>query len=113
MEQFFNVLSMIDNISGVISAVLAVLIYVNLRRKEPITVKLIHKDLVVSEFSIPHEVFSRAELLGRLGMFSSSPRFKVTQMSNPITLECIDRCTLGKTSTIVLELEDDEVDQFQ
>ncbi len=113
MEQFFDVLSMVDNISGVISAVLAVLIYVNLRRKTPITVKLIHGDLLIREFSIPHEVFSRAELLGRLGMFSSSPRFKVTQMSNPITLECIDQCTLGKTSTIVLELEDDEVDQFQ
>ncbi len=113
MEQFFNMLSMVDNICGVISAILSVKIYLNLRQKNPITVKLIHGHLLVREFSIPHEVFSRAELLGRLGMFSSSPRFKVTQMSNPITLECIDRCTLGKTNTIVLELEDDEVDQFQ
>lgn len=112
MEQFFDVLSMVDNVCGVFAAVVSVLIWLQVRSQKNVIVELIHDDCVVLQFEVPHAAFSRAELFGRLGIYAKVPRFGIKSLSTIAVLKDIDTATLGKDRIVRIPLEDGEETQF-
>lgn len=112
MEQFFEVLSMIDNVAGVISAIISIMIWLQVRSQKNVVVELVHNDAVVLSFEIPSSTFSRAELFGRLGIYAKVPRFVINSLSTVEALKEIDDATLGKDRFVRITLEDGEENQF-
>lgn len=111
---FWEILNKASDLLGVISAVLTALIFLQLRVAKPVTVSLVNAtEGVVLSFEVPRQHFSRAELLGRLGMYSTSPRFQVASFSHPGILASIDAVTHGRVKSLTIPLEDGEVAQFR
>ena len=111
---FWEILNKAADLLGVFSAILTALIFFKLRVAKPVVVMLVNPtDGVVLSFEVPRVHFSRAELLGRLGMYSTSPRFQVASFSHPSILTAIDAVTNGKASDLTIPLEDGEVAQFR
>lgn len=111
---FWELLNKFADMFGLISAVFTALIFLQLRTSRPVTVTLVNLTLgEVLRFEVPRQHFSRAELLGRLAMYSSAPRFSVASFSQPRILASIDAVTLGKAKSLTIPLEDGECSQFQ
>ena len=113
MEQFFDVLSMVDNVCGVLAAVISLLIWMQVRTQKNVVVELLEdNNRVVLQFEIPRSTFSRAELFGRLGIYSNTPRFAIASLSTIEMLKEIDRATLGKDNVVSINLTAEEAVQF-
>ena len=112
MLNLLDLIEVVANCAGVIGAIISLMIYVRLKRNPLVLIKLVHGDSVIKEFTIPKTVFSRSELLGRLGMFSKAQRFTVASMSNVQTLKEIDDATLGKDLEVIIQLTEEEITQF-
>lgn len=106
----------VANLLGILAVCLAVAQWTAAKAAAPIAVTL-HRGAgeaaVVLRFTIPRSQFSRAELLGRLGMFSKGGRFSVASFSNPSMLQSIDAVVTGRAKTLDILLTEAEVEQFQ
>lgn len=106
----------VANLLGILAVCLAVAQWSAAKAAAPITVTL-HRgageSAVVLRFTVPKSQFSRAELLGRLGMFAKGGRFSVASFSNPSMLCSIDAVVTGKKKTLDILLTEAEVEQFQ
>ena len=112
MEQFFEVLNMVADTAGVVGAIISVLIWLQVRNQKNVVVELIHNNVIVLSFEVPRVAFSRAELLGRLGIYAKVPRFVINSLSTVAVLKEIDDATLGKDRFVRITLEDGEENQF-
>ena len=112
MEQFFEILNMVADTSGVVGTIISILIWLQVRNQKNIIVELVHNDIVVISFEVPRVAFSRAELFGRLGIYAKVPRFAVKSLSTVAVLREIDDATLGKDRFVRIPLEDGEEVQF-
>lgn len=104
----------IANLLGILAVCLAVAQWTAAKAAAPITITL-HQGQsgIVLQFTVPRSQFSRAELLGRLGMFSKGGRFSVASFSNPSMLCSIDAVVTGKKKALDILLTEAEVEQFQ
>ena len=106
----------IANLLGVLAVVIAVAQWTAAKAAAPIQVTQ-HRGAgegsVVLRFTIPRSQFSRAELLGRLGMFAKGGRFSVASFSNPSMLQSIDAVVTGHAKSLDILLTEAEVEQFQ
>lgn len=103
---------LVANIAGAAGAVYAVYRHFDTKRAAPVAVRLVNGDDTVVSFTIPRSQFSRAELMGRMGMLSKGGRFSIAEFSSPEILPVIDAVTAGKTNTFTLRLTDAEKEQF-
>lgn len=104
----------IANLLGILAVCLAVAQWTAAKAAAPIAVTLHRADGgAVLQFSIPRSQFSRAELLGRMGMFAKGGRFSVASFSNPSMLSSIDAVVTGRSKTLDILLTEAEVEQFQ
>ena len=106
----------IANLLGILAVCVAVAQWSAAKAAAPIQVTL-HRGAgqaaIVLQFTIPRSQFSRAELLGRLGMFAKGGRFSVASFSNPTMLNKIDAVVTGRKKSIDILLTEQEVEQFQ
>lgn len=104
----------VANLLGILAVCLAVAQWTAAKAAAPIAVTL-HREngSSVLVFTIPKSQFSRAELLGRMGMFAKGGRFSVASFSNPAMLECIDAVVTGRSKSLDILLTEQEVEQFQ
>ena len=109
-------LEFIANLLGILAVVVAVTQWTAAKAAAPIQVTL-HRGAgdanVVLRFTIPRSQFSRAELLGRLGMFAKGGRFNIASFSSPSMLNKIDAVITGRKKTVDILLTEAEVEQFQ
>ena len=105
-------LEVVANILGVAGAVYAVYRHFESRRAAPIRVVLACGDAVLVDMTIPRSQFSRAELLGRLGMLAKVPRLNLSALSNPDILPQIDAVVAGRSDSLAIAVAGSEKDQF-
>lgn len=100
------------NIAGSVAAAGAVFTFLQARAARPVTVQLVApNDTIVVSFEIPRAAFSRAEVLGRTGLFARPGiRFSVAFFSDRRFLCAVDAARPG--AALVIPLAQNEVDQF-
>ena len=119
-----NILEIIGNFSNIAGAVSGIaaalgvlkLLAANRRQEQPIVVSLVLQDggeSVVLPLRMRRRDVTRAELLGRLGMFTKGGgRFSLAALSDPETLDGINYVVEGKSSSLVLPCSPEELEQF-
>lgn len=100
------------NLAGCVGAAYATFTFLQARAARPVEVQLTNPDGdVVVSFEIPRTAFSRAEVLGRTGLFARpGVRFTVAFFSNRAFLAAVDAARPG--AALIIPLAENEVDQF-
>jgi hypothetical protein len=105
-------IEVIANIFGVVGGFYAVYRHFEARRVVPVPVSIRCNGSTVAQFSIPKSQFSRAEVLGRIGMIAKVQRVSIAALSSMDTIAAIDAVTTGNKYDLVINVTEQEKDQF-
>lgn len=105
-------LEFVANLVGLVGALVATYRFLEMKRVRPVPVSIRCNGQDVAAFSIPKSQFSRAEVLGRVGMIAKVARVNVAALSDLNTIAAIDAVTMGNKLDLVINVTEEEAKQF-
>lgn len=124
MNNFFSFVGQVADLAGAVGGVFAAfgvfrLMAAEKRLKQHVQVVLKLQGEDGKSITLPLELVrrdvSRAELLGRIGMLpmrEKGARFSIRAISSPATMRELNTVVEGKSSTIVIPVTGEEIEQF-
>jgi hypothetical protein len=123
MGNFFNLVGQVADLAGAVGGVFAAfgvlrLMAAERRLKERVEVVLkLQGDgkSIILPLELLRRDVSRAELLGRLGMLpmrEKGSRFSIRAIASPAIIRELNAVVEGKSSTIVIPVTGEEIEQF-
>lgn len=123
----FDLIGFIADVIGIVGAFFAVFAWIQARRtnmrldkEEARLNELIHVELSTGAntlrvpVSIRRAEFTRAELMGRIGMLSGSPRFDLAYVKSERFFRRFDEILQGSgTQTLTISCSEEEFEQFK